>query len=297
MQYQTQTPPAKGPRRKGLLGLGVILLLGGVGVGAALFVTSGSQYEDAVKNLQRAPVGCDTEFDFTGTGTFIIYTETKGTIGDLRGDCENTGASYEHSGGRISVDLTLTNSDGDNVDLPRASGASYDKSGFVGTEIRELSIDKPGTYTLAVESDDSDFAISVGRNPKDDFDSMQTIAIIAAAAGLVIGGLLIILGMRRKAAPTGPAPFTPGGFAPNPAFAPGAGGAAGYNPGGYPPVQQPSSPPGWAPAGPPPGPPAGPPGFGGPPVPATPTPPPFGQPTQPYPPAPEPPNPWSAPQQ
>lgn len=288
MQYQTQTPPAKGPRRKGLLSLGVILLLGGVGAGAALFVTSGSQYEDAVKNLQRAPVGCDTEFDFTGTGTFIIYTETKGTIGDLRGDCENTGASYEHNGGRISVDLTLTNSDGDDVDLPRAGGASYDRGGFVGTEVRELSIDKPGTYTLAVESEDSDFAISVGRNPKDDFDSMQTIAIIAAATGLVIGGLVIILGLRRKAAPTVPTSFGPGGYAPNPAFP-----AAGYNPGGYPPVAQPSSPPGWTPAAPP----AGPPGFGGPLAPAAPTPPPFGQPTQPYPPAPEPPNPWSAPQQ
>jgi hypothetical protein len=283
MQYQTPTPPVKGPRRKGLLGLGIVLLIGGVGAGAALFVTSGSTYEDAVKGLQRAPVGCDTEFDFTGTGTFIIYTETKGTIGDLRGDCENTGASYDHGSGRISVDLSMTNSDGDDVSLTRASGASYDKGGFVGSEVREVTIDTPGTYTLSVVSDDSDFAIAVGRNPKDDFDSMQAIAIGAAIAGLVIGGLLIILGLRRKAAPAGPSSLAPGGFAPNPTF-----NASGYNPGGYPPVQQPSSPPGWTPAAPP----SGPPTYAEP----GPTPPPFGA-QSPYPPQPEPPNPWGAPQQ
>lgn len=289
MQHQTQTPPAKGPRRKGLLGLGVVVLLGGVGAGAALFVTSGSQYEDAVKSLQRAPVGCDTEFNFTGTGTFIIYAETKGTVGTLRGDCENTDASYDHGTGRISVDLTLTNSNGDDVKLGRASGASYDKAGFVGTEVRELTIDTAGTYTLSVVSDDSDFTIAVGRNPKDDFDSMQKIAIGAAIAGVVIGGLFIILGMRRKAAPASPAPFgTPGG----------------YNPAGFAPVGQAASPPGWTPAPPPPtsppgyGEPAPPPPFVQPPQPYSPQPyPPQQQPPNPVPPNPEQPNPWSAPQQ
>ena len=286
MQYQTQAPPAKGSRRKALLGLGVILLIGGVGAGAALFVTSASKYEDAVKNLQRAPVGCDTEFNFTGTGTFIVYTETKGSIGDIRGDCANTGASYEHSGGRIKVDLTLTDSNSKKVDMARAVGAHYDAAGFVGTEVRELDIRKKGTYTLSVTSDSSDFAIAVGRNPKNDFDSMRSIAIGVAGAGLVLGVLFIVLGLRRKPVPAGPASFGPGGFSP---LAPGPGG---YNPGGYAPVAQPTAPPGWAPAGQPIGPPPGPPGFPGP----ASTPPPFGQPTQPYPPAPEPPNPWGAPQ-
>src|SRR4051794_26188702 len=105
MSFQVQQPPpAKGPRRSGLLVLGIVLLLGGIGTGAALFVTSNSQYEDAVKNLQRAPVGCDTEFNFTGTGTFIFYAESKGKVGDLRGDCENAGTNYDHKGA-IDVDL------------------------------------------------------------------------------------------------------------------------------------------------------------------------------------------------
>ncbi|MEO7398895.1 MAG: hypothetical protein ABIW84_10050, partial [Ilumatobacteraceae bacterium] len=126
-----QNPPesAKGARRKGLLWFGILVLLGGVGTGAALFVTSGAQYEDAVKSLQRAPVGCDTEFDFTGTGTFVFYTETKGVIGDIRGDCENTDTDYDSGGERVRVTLTLTDDRGDEVDLDRESGITYDRAG------------------------------------------------------------------------------------------------------------------------------------------------------------------------
>lgn len=271
MSYQVQTPPAKGSRRKGLLGVGVVLLLGGVGAGAALYVASGSQYEDAVKKLQRAPIGCDTEFNFTGTGTFIFYAESKGAIGDLRGDCENTGTDYDHGDSRISVELILTDDNGDEVDLDRTDGASYDKGGFVGTEVRSLQLDKPGKYTLSVQSDDTDFAIAVGRNPKKDFESAQTTAIIVAAAGLVLGALLIILGLRRKAVPAGAA---------------GSGQPAAFQPGGFPPVGQPT----WAPVAPP----TAPPGVG------EPTPQPYQQPypqpgQPPQPPPPPPANPWGTP--
>lgn len=246
MSYQVQTPSAKGPRRTGLLVLGLLLLLAGLGTGAALFVTSGSQYQDAVKHLQRAPVGCDTEFNFSGTGTFIFYAESKGKIGSLRGDCENTGTDYNHGAKRISVDLTLTDTNGDTVDLARATGASYDKGGYTGSEIRSLNIKKPGRYTLSVQSDDSDFAIAVGRNPKKDAESMQTIAVIAAAAGVVLGGLFIILGLRRKSAPGGasgigqPGAFPPAGFQPG-----------GFPPGGFPPASAPNWTPGAAPTAPP----------------------------------------------
>jgi hypothetical protein len=216
MSYQNAAQPAKGPRRKGLLALGIVLLVGGVGTGAGLFVASGSQYDEAVKNLQRAPVGCDTEFDFTGTGTFIFYTESKGAIGEIRGDCQNTETDYDHDG-RIRATLTLNDDNGDEVDLSRKSGADYDTAGFVGTAIRSVDIDEPGTYTLSVESDDNDFAIAVGRDPKSDADSLRTVALIVAIAGLVLGLVLIILGLRRKTVPAAASPGGFGGFAPSPA--------------------------------------------------------------------------------
>lgn len=240
MSFQLQpTTPAQGPRRGGLLGLGVVLLIAGVGAGVALFLASGSQYDDAVKSLQRAPVGCDTEFDFTGTGTFIFYAETKGEIGDLRGDCDNAGTDYEFDG-EPDVDLVLSDEDGEEVDLDRGDGASYDAAGFTGSQVASFELDEPGTYTLSVISDDDDFAIAVGRNPKDDADGLKTIAIIVLAAGVVLGALFIILGLRRK-------PVAPTGGAWNPAGTPPAATFGGYQPTGGPPIASPPTAPPTAP--------------------------------------------------
>src|SRR5688572_29845925 len=105
MSYQNPAEPAKGQRRTGLLVLGLILLIGGLAAGAILYVSSDRQYEDAVEKLQRAPIGCETEFDFTGTGTFVFYTETVGEIGEISGDCENTDTDYEHGDDRVRVSL------------------------------------------------------------------------------------------------------------------------------------------------------------------------------------------------
>jgi hypothetical protein len=232
MSFQAQPTPAKGSRRTGLLVFGLLVLIGGVGAGIGLFLASGTQYEDAVKGLQRAPVGCDTEFDFTGTGTFYFYAESKGSVGDLRGDCENTGTDYSRND-VPRVDLTLVDDNGDEVDLDRNTDASYDKSGFVGTSVRSLTIDTPGQYVLSVVSDDSDFAVAVGRNPKDDFESAQKIAFIVGGAGLVLGLLLTILGLRRKPAAGGPNAFPPGGgFPPTQTFPTTAPTYAGPNYGG-----------------------------------------------------------------
>ena len=248
MNTTVEPAPSKGLRRTPLLIVGVILVVGGIGAGVALWVLSGSRYEEAVKNLQRAPVGCDTEFNFTGTGTFIFYTETKGEVGELRGDCANTGTQYDHGGdSRVRVSLTLVDKDGKEVDLRRSSGASYDTAGFVGTEIRSLTIDEPAQYTLSVESSEDDFAIAVGRNPKQDADTLKTVAIIVAAVGLVVGGLLIILGMRRRPITSGPATYTTTPYASGPAVGPVVGGPT------APPYTQPAPPP-TPPSGPPSGP-------------------------------------------
>jgi len=177
----------------------LVLLIGGIAAGIGLFVVSGSQYEQAVKDFQRAPVGCDTEFTFTGTGTFIFYTETTGAVGDLRGDCDNANRDYERDADdRPRVTLTLVDDDGDEIDLDRNTDASYDKGGFVGTAVREITIDEPAEYTLSVESEDDNFAIAVGRDPKSDADQLKVVAIIVAATGIVLGGLFIVLGLRRR---------------------------------------------------------------------------------------------------
>ncbi|MEA3185417.1 MAG: hypothetical protein QOJ74_1894 [Ilumatobacteraceae bacterium] len=243
MSYQPQSPPtfqqpppppfapappvapAKGKRRKGLILFGLILLIGGILTGGALVAKSMSNLETAVKNLARAPVGCTTTLVFDKPATFTIYIETKGKVGDLGGDCAANGASYQHAGSKLpKVSLTLVSvKSGKELDLQRGTSASYDAAGFVGTGYRTVKIVDPGNYRINVESDESDFAVSIGKNPKDDSDLLKTIGGAVALGGFVLGLMFVLLGLRRRrpadaGVPTGPAgpitAWTPTGYAP-----------------------------------------------------------------------------------
>jgi hypothetical protein len=204
---QSRPLEARRARRKGPLGLGLLLLLGGLGAGAVLFVNAGSQYKVAVSNLQRSPVGCDTGLNFTSTGTFSFYIETVGSVGDLGGDCVNANRSYARppDAPLPVVALTLKDASGTEVRLERASGSSYDVGGYVGQAARRLTIDQPGQYRLSVESDANDFAIAIGRDPAGEYDNQRLVALVAALGGLVLGGGFTLLGLRRTVRGGGPA--------------------------------------------------------------------------------------------
>lgn len=249
------TTLAKGKRRKALMVLGLVLLLGGLAGGGAILSKSISNYEDAVKALARAPVGCTTTLVFDEPATFTVYTETKGKVGELSGDCEANGSDYSHSGDKLpKVSMTLVDSNGDEIDMPRGGTASYDVGGYVGTGVRTLKIDDAGTYRLNVESDESDFAVAIGKNPKADSDLLAAIGLGVGLGGFVIGLTCLLLGLRRRrpaAALTGfgdrtiPMP----GWPPDPYF-----GAVTAEPpthpgfrGEHPPVPHPIAPPGQPP--------------------------------------------------
>ena len=232
MSYQPQMPlltlpppaavvaPSKGKRRKGLMILGLILLVGGLGGGAATVAKGMSNYKEAVRSLARAPVGCTTTLVFDKPATFTVYAETKGKLGSLGGDCKANGSSYSHPGDKLpKVSLTLVNSNGDEVTLDRGVSASYDIDGYTGTGIRTMKIDKAGTYKLDVESTDTDFAVAIGKNPKDDSDKLIVIGAAVALGGLIVGLLFLLLGLRRRRpdmatdihTPAGPMPGWPPG--------------------------------------------------------------------------------------
>jgi hypothetical protein len=263
--YQQPPPPptavaaVKGKRRKGMIILGLILMIGGFLGGGAIVYKSMTNYEDAVKALARAPVGCTTTLVFDKPATFTIYIETKGKLGDLGGDCEANGSSYQHSGDKLpKVSLSLvTSSSGDELDLQRGTTASYDAAGYVGVGYRTVKIEEAGNYRLNVESDDSDFAVSIGKNPKDDSEQLKTIGGGVALGGVVLGLIFLLLGLRRRPAPaavptgafpTGPmAPWTPSPYAPAPTGPPSPPQHPGYRTEsvpGQPPIRLAEQPPG-----------------------------------------------------
>ena len=113
---QASMAPRKGKRRKGLIILGLVLFVVGLVGGGAVVAKSVMNYEDAVKSMARAPVGCTTTLVFDKPATFTVYTETKGKLGDLGGDCESNGGSYEHTGDKLpKVSVTLEDPNGDSV--------------------------------------------------------------------------------------------------------------------------------------------------------------------------------------
>ncbi len=209
MSFQPQatmmSPPppvvaaSKGKRHKGLIVLGLVLLLGGVLGGGAMVAKSMSNYEESVKSLARAPVGCTTTLVFDKPATFTVYIETKGKLGKLGGDCETSGSEYSHPGDKLpKVSLTLVDSKGNEVTLDRGVSATYDVSGFKGTGVRSMVITEAGTYRLNVESDDTDFAVAIGKDPKKDSDLLKAIGGGVALGGLVLGLLFLLLGLRRR---------------------------------------------------------------------------------------------------
>jgi hypothetical protein len=205
-------PPAvQGARRKGLLGVGGLVLLAGLGGGGAMYATSSSTYESAVKDMARAPIGCTTTLDFAKKGDYNLFVETSGSTTDVGGDCAGNGDSYQRDADDLpDVDLVLTDGDDNEVDLDRNDEVSYDAGGYVGSSVRTVSIEEPGTYKLLVTSDEDEFAISIGKDPQKDADEQKNLGIGLAALGVIIGGALLLLGLRRKKPAAAPPAGGPG---------------------------------------------------------------------------------------
>ena len=138
---QPFAPPAPAGRRTGLIAVAAVILAAGIIGGVVIIMAATSNYEDGVRNLARAPIGCTTNLEFDETGTYIIYVETTGEIGDLRGDCPNSDTDYDFGGGDLpDVDIVLVDENGDEMDTEPDSSTDYDAAGFVGTAVATVEI-------------------------------------------------------------------------------------------------------------------------------------------------------------
>ncbi|HSP29953.1 MAG TPA: hypothetical protein VLN74_15485 [Ilumatobacteraceae bacterium] len=198
-------------RRGWMLVAGALVLVGLVGAAVVMWIAAGDRRADNVAGFARAPMGCDTTLDFESTGTFVLYIETSGEIGELAGACDAQ-LRYDRDDDDIpQVELTLRDADGDDVELAEARDVSYDVDGFVGVSAHEVEIATPGDHVLTVAPTGGDaFAIAVGRTPDEGVALLRWGAVAAAIGGLLVGGLLLVLGSRRPAPTTPPPdPWTP----------------------------------------------------------------------------------------
>jgi len=194
--------PAKAPRRRGIIGVGVVLLLAGLVAGGVMFALSTKAVNDTVKKFARAPVGCTTTLQFEKKAVFTIFVETKGAALDVGGDCSGNGSSYDRAAGAPpTVSLSMVDSKDTAVALADSSSFSYDTGDYRGSAVQQVTIAQPGTYRLTVQSKDTDFAIAIGGDPEADARRMKYIGATAVAAGLLLGVLLMLIGLRRRTPP------------------------------------------------------------------------------------------------
>lgn len=183
----------------GLLAAGIVVLIVAVLTAAGLWYSAGQRYDDAVRNLARAPVGCVTTLDFDEPGDYLLFLETQGRLRSVIGDCGVSGP-FEWTGiGDPTVGVELTDPLGADVVLTPDNGASYDRAGSIGRSVFSFSADA-GDHLLTVSGDRS-VAVSVGRDPGDGVGMIRAGAALAAVVGLILGGGLLLAASRRRPPP------------------------------------------------------------------------------------------------
>ena len=185
---------------RGTVLFGLLVLLAGVAGAVVLYLLSRQRGDDAIRDLARAPVGCDTTLTFTDTGIFYVYIEHLGTLDSLDGDCETPDEYARDGDDEPSVEISVTDATGAELDLDRLEDeftSSLDDS-FAGTAKRRVDIDATGDYVVTVDSDDDDFVVAVGRDPGDTAAALRLGAVAAGIAGIVLGLALILIGVRRS---------------------------------------------------------------------------------------------------
>ncbi len=253
----TRPTPGRRSRRPVVAGVLAVTALGAaIVVAIVLWAAADQRYADNVASFARAPVGCDTTLEFESAGEYVLYLETSGRIGELRGDCDLAEAYDRASDGLPRPVLALRaageDPDGDQeggdtvIDLGPTAGVDYDTGGYVGTAYRLVDVPAAGDYVLTVDDDaDEPYAIAVGRDPAAGVPALRWGALASVLAGFVVAGLALVVASRRPRTP----PASPSGWAPvdQPPVAspPWTTGVATF-PGSPNPGEWPTAPPGWS---------------------------------------------------
>lgn len=192
------TAPERAAPGRGVLWLGVIVLVAGIVGAIATFLGQRLVYEKSVENLERALPGYRTELEFETGGTFSLYYEHQGTF-TTRLDGAETEITLDAPETPPEFDVRLLDSNGEDVRLlSTGSDVSYDVGGFAGSLYRQVEIDQAGRYSLEIvpDVDDSAFALAVGKGTIE--EPSVVLPLIIGLIGLGLGLALILLGSARR---------------------------------------------------------------------------------------------------
>ncbi len=188
-----------------------MLLFTGLIVGGVMFVSSRQRHDKTVEAFARAGVGCTTTLKFSETGEFFVFEETGTPIEVLdEVGCQPLATPGQPFGFEISGPA--------DVPVRADSSITYETDELTGASVATFEIETDGLYKIAVVGSDVSTVAAVGRDPSSGVSQLRRGAIVVAAAGLLLGGLLLgLAGTRSKRAATPSIPDGPGwGDRPNP---------------------------------------------------------------------------------
>lgn len=155
-------------------------------VGMTLALIGVQRDQELIADLVRTPTGCVSTINISATGRYYVYVETKGTIDEV-GPCNNDARDYTFDT-PPEVSVTLQGAGGDAVDLRPDESIEYNAPDFIGKSVATFVISEPGTFTLVMQSDDSNAVIAVGRNA-----SMTDGLLLISGGSLVLIALVLLI--------------------------------------------------------------------------------------------------------
>lgn len=203
MPTSTVVPP---PTRQGraLVVTGVALVVVGLVGAAALSLVARNRVEATVRDLARAPVGCDTTLDFSDTGTFVLFVETAGRIDGLSGGCEAPTRYDRREATTPRVTIELVDPSGRDVPIDPTDAEGYDIAGFRATPAGEVAVDATGRHVVRVTSSEGGVVVAIGRDPAAVGTPLTAAALAVAAVGVLGGGAALVVGVVRGRRPSPP---------------------------------------------------------------------------------------------
>lgn len=179
------------------MAVGCLVIVVSVIVAVLLALVSRGRADESIRQLARAPVGCDTTLEFTETGTFVLFIETSGRLDRLDGGCD-AASTYERDARPTRLTVDLVDSSGTALPLDRTDDATYDNDGFSATSYRAVTIETAGRYVMRVTSPEDDFVVSIGRDPVSIAQPLVAGALAAGVFGSLAGAALITIGLVRS---------------------------------------------------------------------------------------------------
>ena len=196
------SPVARGARRTGLLIAGTVVLVAALVSAVTCAIVARVAQNAAVADLARAASGCTTTIDVVEPGTYAVFLESRGRLRGLSGGCPFPEGRFRSFATSADVELSVTGDDDGTASVRRVSGNGYDLGDRVGARIASLDVSTPGRLELTVTSGDERAVVAIGIDPSDVARPWLVGAGAVLIVGVLVGGLLLAVGLRRRPVPS-----------------------------------------------------------------------------------------------